>query len=142
MNKIKLLLLATASSALLAGCINTDNKGETHSTPITYKTDTPQPSDPFGIDEEIKQVTLKKANSHNSADSTFIKTFDDNDTIALFTRAVQSAVPIMGILNTAEPDYQFEMTSANSQQSFFYGLMNRQSRPCWWTPKKPIPAIG
>jgi hypothetical protein len=122
MNKIKLLLIATAASALLAGCAIADNKTETMSTLITYKTDTPQPSDPFGIDEEIKQVTLKKAGSHNPADSTLIKTFDDNDTIALFNRALKSAVPMMGILNTAEPDYLFQLTSENSKHSFFLWL--------------------
>ncbi|OBR64141.1 hypothetical protein A7K91_16120 [Paenibacillus oryzae] len=122
MNKIKLLLLATAASALLAGCINTDNKGETHSTPITYKTDTPQPSDPFGIDEEIRQVILKKARSYSPADSTLIKTFDDNETIALFNQVLQSAVPMPGILDPVQPDYQFELTSENSRHSFFLWL--------------------
>ncbi len=122
MNKIKLLLIATAASALLAGCAIADNKTETMSTLITYKTDTPHPSDPFGIDEEIKQVTLKKAGSHNPADSTLIKTFDDNETIALFNRALKSAVPMMGILNTAEPDYLFQLTSENSKHSFFLWL--------------------
>lgn len=123
MNKIKLLLIATATSALLSGCFSSNNKTEpTASALETHKPDATQTSDPFGISDEIKQVTLKKANSHSSADSTLIKTFDDVNTIALFSRALQSAVPLMGIMNTSQPDYQFELATENSQHSFFLWL--------------------
>ncbi|MHA7966337.1 hypothetical protein ACX93W_19610 [Paenibacillus sp. CAU 1782] len=123
MNKTKLLLLALATSTMLAGCSGPDNKTEpTDSALVTYRPDNNETAYPFKIAKEIEQVTLNKANSHSSVDNTNIKTFDDENTKALFQRVVQSAVPMAGILDTTQPDYHFELASADGQHSFFLWL--------------------
>lgn len=123
MNKIKLLLLATAISVLLTGCLgSTSNQAEsTTASKSDLAPDAVQSAGFMAISEDIGQVTLEKTNTPDSGDATLIQTFDDEATIAVFRRALQSAVPIQGVLKTIHPHFRFVLFSSSGSevQRFF-----------------------
>jgi hypothetical protein len=113
MKKTNLLVLITAIAVILIGFVGSDNK-DGKKNQVVNETDTIGSK----INKDIQQITLSKSLAHGLVNADITDDFSDKETIETITQAIYTAVPIPGILNTATPDYDIALISANSKLAF------------------------
>ncbi|WP_214626121.1 hypothetical protein [Paenibacillus agaridevorans] len=113
MKKNNLLVLLTAIAVILIGFVGSDNK-DGKKNQVGIETDTIGSE----INKDIQQITLSKSLAHGLVNADITDDFSDKETIETITQAIYTAAPIPGILNTATPDYDIVLISANSKLAF------------------------
>ncbi len=78
----------------------------------------PIESNNLQIDEDIRRITLAKSLGHGSVNPEITIEYTDNETIEVFVRAIHSTVQMLGILNTATPNYDIVLASRNKEYAF------------------------
>lgn len=72
--------------------------------------------------EEVSGITIAKSLAHGSVNPGIMVEYMDEETIKTFTRAIQTAEKMDGILNTSTPDYDIVITMDDKKHAFHLWL--------------------
>lgn len=77
-------------------------------------------------ENNIIKVNVAESNGFGSVNQQFIKIFEDAQSIEVFKQAITNAVQVQGIVDIAEPPYDFEIVFADGTKKGYHLWLHEQ----------------